>query len=158
MGTTKPKVDNFLLIMNKIERRLSTIATWLTMVGRLTLINSTLSTLPTYTMCTLKLLDAIVKFIDRARRDCLCRGNDITSQKKPTIALDKVTMQKANGGLGVVNLHMHNRDLLMKHIHMVYNRKNTPWVQLIWNSTYIGGRIPQNPSEKVPSCGSTLAD
>jgi hypothetical protein len=107
MGTTKPKVDNFLPIMNKIERRLSTITTWLTMVGRLTVINSTLSTLPTYTMCTLKLLDALVKFIDdRARRDCLCRGNDITSQKKPTIALDKVTTPKANGGLGVVNLRM----------------------------------------------------
>lgn len=31
-----------------------------------------------------------------------------------------------------------NQTLLVKHLHKFYNRQNTPWVQLIWNTHYRG--------------------
>lgn len=67
--------------MNKIERRLSPTANRLSMAGRLTLINPTLSALPSYAMCTLKIPETVIKSVDRARRDCLW-GEMISSQKR----------------------------------------------------------------------------
>jgi hypothetical protein len=52
MGTTKPRVDHFGFIMNKTERRLTATSNLLTHAGRLELVNSVLSSLPTYAMCT----------------------------------------------------------------------------------------------------------
>jgi hypothetical protein len=37
-GTMKPKVEDFTPLVNKIERRISAIVTWLTMAGRATLV------------------------------------------------------------------------------------------------------------------------
>jgi hypothetical protein len=55
MGTTKPWVEHYLPLMNTVERRITATATWLSMTGRLTLVNSCISSLPTYAMCTLQL-------------------------------------------------------------------------------------------------------
>jgi hypothetical protein len=72
MGTTKPQVKHYLPLMNTVERRrITATAAWLSMTGRLTLVNSCLSSLPTYAMCTLQLPITVINIIDRARKDCL---------------------------------------------------------------------------------------
>lgn len=67
------------------------VSVWFSMARRLTLINSTLSPLPTYTICTVKLPISIINSIDQARRNCLWNDNDVNANRKPMISWDKVT-------------------------------------------------------------------
>jgi hypothetical protein len=76
------------------------VSVWLLMAGRLTLVNSTLSALPTYTMCIVKLPVSVINTIDRARRDCLWKGNDVNTNRRPMISWDKIITPKNKGGLG----------------------------------------------------------
>lgn len=117
------------------------------MAERLTLVNSTLFALPIYTICIVKLPVTIINSIDRERRDCLWKGNDVNANCKPMILWDKVITPKDRGGLRVINIKMHNQVLLMKHLHKFYDRIDTPWVELIWKTHYSSGRIPHFSSE-----------
>jgi hypothetical protein len=71
LGLTRPKVDDFLPLMSKCERRLNYISPFLSQAGRLELTNLVLSALPTYTMCTIALPKTVIKQIDKYRRHCL---------------------------------------------------------------------------------------
>jgi hypothetical protein len=48
MGTTKPKVDDFIPLVQRIEGRLVFTSNFLNQVGRLEMVNSVLSALPTF--------------------------------------------------------------------------------------------------------------
>jgi hypothetical protein len=52
MRTTRPRVEHYESVMNRMERQLSSISSLLTHAGRLQLVNSVLSSSPTYTMCS----------------------------------------------------------------------------------------------------------
>jgi hypothetical protein len=41
----------------------------------------------------------------------------------------------------VINLKSQNKALLIKHLDKFYNKKDIPWVNLIWNSHYSNGEI-----------------
>lgn len=56
-------------------------------------------------------------------------------------AWDKVCKAKCKGGLGVLNLSIQNQALLIKFLDKFYNKKNLPWVNLVWTS-YYGNTIP----------------
>lgn len=43
---------------------------------------------------------------------------------------------KEKGGLGVINLKLQNDALLLKNLDKFYNKKDIPWVQLIWWKHY----------------------
>jgi hypothetical protein len=43
-------------------------------------------------------------------------------------------MPKSKGGLGIINLAVHNEALLIKFLHKFFNKENIPWVHLIWRS------------------------
>ena len=58
LGTTKPRVEHYGFIMNKIERRLTATSSLLTHAGRPQLVNTVLSSFPTYAMCTFQILVA----------------------------------------------------------------------------------------------------
>ena len=83
----------------------------------------------------------MIDSIDRARKDALWRGNDINAKKRPIIAWEKVTTPKENGGLGVINLKVQNKALLLKFLHKFFNKQDIPWVLLIWNTYYSNCRI-----------------
>ncbi|KAJ1283790.1 hypothetical protein BS78_03G153800 [Paspalum vaginatum] len=134
--------------MNRVERRLTAVSSFLSYAGRLTLVNSVLSSLPTYTMCTLKLPVAVIEYIDRARKHCLWRGSDMNAKGKSLVAFKKVCRPMKNGGLGVINLRIQNEALLMKHLHKFYNKMNLPWVTLIWNTHYPNGQVPHISVDK----------
>jgi len=59
MGTTKPRVEHYAPLMNRTERRLTATSNFLTHAGRLQLVNSILSSLPTYAMCSLQVPAAV---------------------------------------------------------------------------------------------------
>ncbi len=74
LGTTKPEVIDFAPLVDRIDRRLTANASFLSYGDRLTLVNSVFSSLPIYYMCTIMLPKTVIDSIDRARRHCLWRG------------------------------------------------------------------------------------
>ena len=48
---------------------------------------------------------------------------------------------KEEGGLGVINLELQNKALLMKNLDKFYNKKDIPWVDLVWEKHYGNGKL-----------------
>jgi hypothetical protein len=68
MGTTKPIMEDLTPMMDKVERCLSGCSTWLSYSGRLQMINSALTPIVTYSMCTIRLPRGVIENIDRVRK------------------------------------------------------------------------------------------
>jgi hypothetical protein len=60
-GTTRPSVEEFFPLVNKIGRRMMSMIKMLSYQDRLILINSVLSTFSTFYMCALKILISILE-------------------------------------------------------------------------------------------------
>jgi hypothetical protein len=114
LGLNKPQVKHYAPLICWIERRLSASSKFLSYAGRLQLINSMLSSLPTYYMCPLKLLATVIEEIDKYRKNYLWRGKDLNQKKYNLAAWDLVRRPNDRGGLGVINLSIHNTSLLLK--------------------------------------------
>jgi hypothetical protein len=99
LGLSKPKICHFLPLIHRIEKRLSCTSALLSQAGRLELVNSVFSALPTFLMCTLKIPVATVKKIDSYRKHCLWRGNDVNSKKPALAAWSMFTQTKKMGAL-----------------------------------------------------------
>jgi hypothetical protein len=67
MGTTKPHIEDFTPMMDRVE----TCSTWLSYSGRLEMVNSVITPITTYAMCTVKLPKGVIDNIDQARKQCL---------------------------------------------------------------------------------------
>jgi hypothetical protein len=80
MGTTKPRVEDYTPLMDKIKRKLSACSSLLSYSGRLQMVQSVITSTATYAMCTLKLPKGVIHNIDRARKQCLWRGPDRTKK------------------------------------------------------------------------------
>ena len=148
LGTTKPRVEHFAPLMNKVERRLTATSSMLSHAGRLELTNSVISPLLTYAMCTLQIPVAVIEYFDRARRHCLWRGSDVNAKSKSLVAWKKVSRPKTKGGLGIICLRSQNVALLLKHLDKFYNKRDIPWVNLIWSTYYANGEVPHATQEK----------
>jgi hypothetical protein len=57
-----------------------------------------------------------------------------------------VCRPKDKGGLGILNLQLQNKALLMKQLHKFYTKQDVPWVHLIW-SLY-GDNVPHACSKR----------
>jgi hypothetical protein len=110
--------------------------------SKLQLVNSVLTFLPIFYMCTIKLPVEVLNQIDKYRRHCLWRGGDINAKKPPMVAWKLVTRPKRKGGLGVIRLRLQNDALLMKYLHKFFSKEDLSWVQLIWRKYYSNGRLP----------------
>ena len=146
MGTTKPKIEDMSSLMVKIERRLNGCSSLLSLSGRLQLINSVITHVTTYAMCTIKLHKGVIDNIVRARKQCLWRGKDVDKKGGHLAAWDIVQKPKSKGGLGVMNLRIQNDALLLKQLHKFSSKQNIPWVTLIWNA-YYQNRVPHASRE-----------
>jgi hypothetical protein len=142
LGTTKPKIADFLPLVNKYERRLGGISSMLNQAGRLQITNAVLTAMPTYYMCTLELPKAIIKQIDKIRKGCLWRGSDVNGRGMPKAAWEMVCKPKEDGGLGIIDLETQNQALLMKNLDKFFNKKDIPWVNLIWEKHYRNNKLP----------------
>jgi hypothetical protein len=142
LGTSKPSVELFEAMANRVERRLISTSIFLTQVGKLELVNSVLSSLPIYFMTTLKIPVSVLQQIDKYRRHGLWNGSTANAKKTP-----RVTRPKSKGGLGITKLRTHNDALLMKALHKFFNRLNIPWVKLLWEFYYGNGKLPGSRKE-----------
>ena len=66
MGTTKPSIKDFAPIIDRIERRMSATVFFLSYGDSLVLVNSVLSSLPTYFMLSLVIPKGVIEVIDCA--------------------------------------------------------------------------------------------
>jgi hypothetical protein len=101
-------------ILEKMERRLSGWQKlYLSKGGRLTLLRSTLSSLPTYFLSLFTIPISVAQRIEKLQRDFLWdgMGNDF---KHHLVGWDKVCVTKVKGGLGVWSLVLFNKALLGK--------------------------------------------
>jgi len=141
MGTTKPHFEDLTSIMDRVERRLSACSSLLSYSGHLEMIKSAITPITIYASCVIKLPKGVIDNIDRARKQCVWRDNSNQQRGGNLVAWPVVTTPKDKGGLGVLNLRLQNDALLLKHLDKFYNRRDIPWVQLIWWKYY---------QEKVP--------
>jgi hypothetical protein len=118
----KPKVENFLPLVQRIERRVSSTSNFLTQVGRLEMVNSMLSSLPTYFMSIMEMPPTIRQQIDKYRKHCMWRGSNLNTRKPPLAAWKLATKPKREGGLGIINLKTQNDALLLKILHKFFNK------------------------------------
>lgn len=123
LGLTKPKVDDFLPLVSKCERRLAFTSIFLSQASRLELCNAVLLALPTFHMSALALPKGVIKKIDKFRKHYLWRGADVNSKKPPKAAWEMVCIPKIEGGLGVINLEKQNEALHMKNLDKFFNKK-----------------------------------
>jgi hypothetical protein len=130
-------------LVDRIERRVSPTFMLMSYSGRVTLINSLLTSIATFTMCSIQLNPKILEHIEKIRRHCLwVKKLDDGEEKCCSLASwQMVSRQKKKGGLGILNLKLQNEALLLKYLHKFYNKIDTPWVHLLWN-TYYQGKIP----------------
>jgi hypothetical protein len=142
LSTNKPSVQDCIPLVHRCEKRLLSTSNFLTQGGKLQMVNSVMSSLAIYYMCSIKIPITILQQIDQYRRHCLWRGGDINGRKPPLAAWKMVAKPKLKGGLGVINLRVQNEALLMKNLHKFFNKQELPCVQLIWTNYYNNGRIP----------------
>jgi hypothetical protein len=105
MGPNKSKVEDFFPLVQRIERRHVSTSKFLTQAGKLEMVNSILSVLPTFFMSTLKLPPTIIKLIDKYRKHCFWRGSDLNDRKPPLAAWSLATRPKKEGDMGIINHH-----------------------------------------------------
>ena len=73
---------------------------------------------------------------------------EVNAKMKPLVAWKKCSKPKRKGGLGIINLISQNTALLLKHLDKFYNKKEIPWVKLVWFAHYSDGEIPHATTDK----------
>lgn len=102
MGTTRPTIMDLMPMVASVQRRVPAAASLLDYGSKLTLVNSVVTSLAIYAMCSIKLNPKIVEHLDKLRRCCLwqkktddgIRGNSLA-------AWELVCRPKDRGGLGI---------------------------------------------------------
>ncbi|XP_039136185.1 uncharacterized protein LOC120273588 [Dioscorea cayenensis subsp. rotundata] len=111
----RPRRQDWEVLILKIKVRLSSWkANYLPLGGRLILINSVFSELPTYWMSIFRLPKWVCKCIDRLRRDFLWSGPDIDHPKCRLVNWRRLCLPRSQGGWGIINLEDFNCALLGK--------------------------------------------
>jgi hypothetical protein len=146
LGVTKPTIQDLSPLVGLVERRLNASACFLGYGGRLEFVRSVLSTLPTFYMCLLKIQKTVLNMCNRAQRHCLWSKDEDSYSMNALAAWSKVCRPRHCGGLGVKNLELQNKALLMKQLHKFYSHADTPWVKLVW-SLY-GDNVPHTKTGK----------
>ena len=118
MGTARPTVADLMPLVASIERRLSTVASLLYLGSKLTLVNSVITSLAIYAMCSIKLPPKILEHLDKLRHYCLWAKNTDDRHKAVSLAgWTLVCRPKEKGGLGVIDLQTQNQAMLLKQLH-----------------------------------------
>lgn len=124
LGTTKPRIEEFAPLLDRVERNLSACSTFLSYSGRVEYINTVLTPTVNYAMCTLKLHKGVIEDVDRIRKQCLWRGNSARKRGGNLVAWSLAQRPKKKGGLGIKNLYLQNDALLMKQLHKFYSKED----------------------------------
>jgi hypothetical protein len=131
-------------MVQRVQSRLGGIADFLNYGGKLQLVKSVLASLPIFFMCCLDVPATIKNQVIKYMRHCLWRKKTLDVQAKGSalVSWKKICRPKEQGGLGVLNLDVQNKTLLLKNLHKYYNHLDIPWVNLIRDTYYDEDRPP----------------
>ncbi|OIT06900.1 clip-associated protein [Nicotiana attenuata] len=118
-------------VLERCEKKLARWKTqYISLGGRLVLINSVLDALPTYMMSLFPLPASVENRLETLRRNFLWHGN---KEKKGfhLVYWKKLTISKREGGLGIKNLRKQNKCLLMKWLWRFPKEEQTLWGKVI---------------------------
>ncbi|XP_039134216.1 uncharacterized mitochondrial protein AtMg00310-like [Dioscorea cayenensis subsp. rotundata] len=111
----RPRRQDWDGIIHKVRRRLSS---WklrhISLGGRLTLVNSVMSAIPTYWMSIFCLPVWVINDIDRIKRDFLWSGLDINHPGCRLVSWKLLCRPRDQGGWGILDLAKFNQALLGK--------------------------------------------
>lgn len=129
--------QQYMELIQKIENKLTSWkAAMLSIGGRITLVNATLTAMPMYMMQTFLLPKWVIKRIDKIRRRFLWHGHKGQDMRYISLVTwELVTKPKKLGGLGVLNLTTMNRALLSKVMWQWQHVNKPDWMQLIQMET-----------------------
>ncbi len=143
---------DFLPLIEKLDKRL---AGWkgllLSRAGRLVLLNTVLSSIPTFFCSAFLLPGWAIKAMDRIRRGFFWKGRVLDNGFHCLINWDRVCRPKASGGLGIRNLKAMNSSLLIKISWSFLHDSSKPWCRLI-RSLYYKRRHPCAPGSAPSNC------
>ncbi|RVW93878.1 Transposon TX1 uncharacterized 149 kDa protein [Vitis vinifera] len=118
-------------VEEKVRRRL---ALWkrqyISKGGRITLIKSTLASMPIYQMSIFRMPNSVAKRVEKTQRDFLWGGGNLEG-KVHLVKWDVVCSEKFNGGLGLRRIATLNRALLGKWVWRFACEKDNLWKQVI---------------------------
>ena len=98
--------------------------------GRITLIKSTLASMPIYQMSIFRMPKSVAKRVEKTQRDFLWGGGNLEG-KVHLVKWDVVCTEKLNGGLGLRRIATLNRALLGKWTWRFACEKDNLWKQVI---------------------------
>lgn len=110
----------------------------LSRAGRLTLVNSVLSSIPVYYMTSFTLSKWAIKKIDRIRRNFLWKGASDARWRCCPVSWARACRDKSQGGLGIKDLACFNRALRLRWAWFQWTAPTQPWV---------GMKIQLSPAE-----------
>lgn len=114
-------------VVEKCEERLSSWKRhYLSLGGRVVLVNNVLDALPTYVMSLFPLPRKVGEEIDVLRRNFVWQGNK-ENQAIHLVKCKPLTTTKKRGGLGIKNLKIQNINILLKWLWRYNQEENAPW-------------------------------
>uniref|UniRef100_A0A0V0HYS6 Putative ovule protein n=1 Tax=Solanum chacoense TaxID=4108 RepID=A0A0V0HYS6_SOLCH len=119
---------------------------YLSLWGRLTLINSILDSMPSYLMSLFAMPDAIERKMNSMRNKFLWEGNR-SNKKIHLVRWQVVTRAKEGGGLGIRNLRLHNKNMLFKWLWRFSRYEVVVWIKIV--EAIYGSRQGWNPPSNI---------
>ena len=111
----KPSLTDWQSVIDKIASRIQgRQGKLLSYGGRLTLLNSVLSSIPIYWLSVFKMPSKVRLKIDQLRKRFLWYGGHTVKKKYYLVSWDTVCKSKNQGGLGIIDLKRLNQALLAK--------------------------------------------
>jgi len=118
-------------VIEKVKKRLlSWKSNFLSQAGRLVLVNSVLSSIPSYIMSFYLLPKWVLKEIEKIRRNFFWKGKS-EEKKMMNVSWSIICKPKSAGGLGVLDLSVFNKALLGKWLWSLLSEDQPLWGQVV---------------------------
>ncbi|WMV54052.1 hypothetical protein MTR67_047437 [Solanum verrucosum] len=131
LGNNHKALEIWDSILEKTEKKLSgRKAQYISLGGRLILINFVLDSLPTYVMSLFPIPGKVMENLDKLRRKFLWQGNK-DGKGYSLVNWETALLSKDRGGLGVKNLKLQNESLLKKWLWRYTEERNALWKEVI---------------------------
>ena len=139
----KAAFNDWAPVLDKITAKLeSWKATTLSRGGRLILVNSVLSAIPTYYLSVLHLPKRVEAAIDRIRRQFLWKNFSSTNTGYSFVRWQNICRSKEQDGLGIINLGNFNLALKCKYMwNLMDGSKKLKWPSLVLSRYCSSNRI-----------------
>nr|ABA97942.1 retrotransposon protein, putative, LINE subclass [Oryza sativa Japonica Group] len=122
------KKEDLQLLVDRIARRLpSWIADLMTPIGRATMVNAVLSSIPIYLLMAINVPKWVIKGIDKIHRGFLWAGKAVANGGVCRVAWPRVCAPKEFGGLGIPDLERMGIALRSRWLWQQRNSPDKPW-------------------------------